>query len=97
MTGVWSLLSSPLYVSSKLAAIWKSLAPENFHEIVPLADRKGIWRRLLATLIRPMVTAEWWQKELDVLEEIAKEVRCYSMYFDKTGAIVDEMVGLARG
>jgi hypothetical protein len=67
------------------------------NEIVPLADRKEIWRRLLATLIRPMVTAEWWQKELDVLEEIVKEVRCYSMYFDKTGAIVDEMVGLARG
>ena len=58
------------------------------NEIVPLTDRKEIWQRLLATLIRPMVTAEWWQKELDVLERIVAEVPCYKMHFDKSGAIV---------
>jgi hypothetical protein len=60
-------------------------------------DRKEIWRRLLATLIKPMVTAEWWQKEMDVLEQIVKEVRCYVMKFDQSGAIVEvlrkEVVG----
>lgn len=49
---------------------------------------------MLATLIKPLVTAEWWQKELDVLEQIVKEVRCISMYFDKSGAIVSELVAL---
>ena len=44
------------------------LQQDTRNEIVPLTDRKEIWQRLLATLIRPMVTAEWWQKELDVLE-----------------------------
>ncbi|MCI0476862.1 MAG: hypothetical protein L0Y55_11485, partial [Anaerolineales bacterium] len=53
------------------------LQQSQYNEIVPLTDRKEIWRRLLATLIRPMVTAEWWQKELDVLAQIVQEVPCY--------------------
>ncbi len=65
--------------------------------ITPLTDRKGIWNRLLATLIRPMVTAEWWQKELEVLERLVNEVPCYTMDFDKSGAIVAELAKLAEG
>jgi hypothetical protein len=49
-----------------------------------LTDRKEIWRRLLATLIKPMVTAEWWQKEMDVLAQIVQEVPCYSRQFVTT-------------
>ena len=67
------------------------------NEIVLLTDRREIWRRLLATLIKPMVTAEWWQKEMDVLEQIVKEVRCYAMRFDQSGAIVSELVKLTKG
>jgi hypothetical protein len=62
-----------------------------------LTDRKEIWRRLLATLIRPMVTAEWWQKELDVLQEIVDEIPCYTMRFDRSGAIVAQLVALTIG
>jgi MoaA/NifB/PqqE/SkfB family radical SAM enzyme len=67
------------------------------NEITPLTDRKEIWRRLLATLIKPMVTAEWWQKELDVLERLINEVPCYTMDFDKSGAIVAKLAKLAEG
>jgi hypothetical protein len=47
-------------------------------------------------LIEPMVTAEWWQKELDVLEQIVKEVMCYTMKFDQSGAIVSELIKLTN-
>ena len=67
------------------------------NEIAPLTNRKEIWKRLLATLIKPMVTVEWWQKELDVLEQIAKGVRCYAMKFDQSGAIVSELAALTTG
>jgi MoaA/NifB/PqqE/SkfB family radical SAM enzyme len=76
------------------AILFLQQAPRN--EITPLINRKEIWQRLLATLIRSMVTAEWWQKELDVLEQIVAEVRCYSMQFDKSGAIVSELVNLIK-
>ncbi len=68
------------------------LKQDKQNKIEPLADRKKIWHNLLATLIRPMVTAEWWQKELDVLERIVNDIPCYTMHFDKTGKIVEEIL-----
>ena len=76
--------------SAPLAAIL-FLKQDKKNKIEPLTDRKKIWHNLLATLIRPMVTAEWWQKELDILERIVNEIPCYTMHFDKTGAIVEEL------
>jgi len=61
------------------------------NEITPLTDRNEVFRRLLATLIRPMVTTEWWQKEIDILERIVAEVPCFLMHFDRSGAIVPEL------
>ena len=66
------------------------------NRIEPLTDRKQIWHKLLATLIRPMVTAEWWEKELDVLEQIVADVPCYTMHFDRSGAIVPHLTALSQ-
>lgn len=66
------------------------------NEIVALTERRDVLRRLLATLIKPMVTADWWHKELDVLERLADGVPCYAMRFDKTGAIVPQVEALVR-
>ncbi len=68
------------------------LKQDRLNKIEALTDRKKIWHNLLATLIRPMVTAEWWQKELDLLERIVQEIPCYTMRFDKSGAIVEELL-----
>jgi len=57
----------------------------------PLTARPEIWRRLLATLIRPLGTADWWQKELDILERLVQETAFYTMHFDQSGAIVPEL------
>jgi molybdenum cofactor biosynthesis enzyme MoaA len=64
--------------------------------IEPLEDRIEVWERLLPRLIKPMVTAEWWHKELDVLAGIVDEIPCYIMRFDKSGAIVPELERLTR-
>ncbi|HWR11153.1 MAG TPA: radical SAM protein [Rectinemataceae bacterium] len=71
------------------------LKQDGENRIVPLSDKKEIWKRLLVTLIRAAVNAEWWQKELDILERIVTEVPCYVMRFDKSGAIVREIEALA--
>lgn len=65
------------------------------NEIVPLTDAKAVWSLLLGTLIKPMVTADWWRKEMDVLERIVGEVPCYTMRFDRSGAIVPRIVALS--
>ena len=64
--------------------------------IVPMTDRRDAWKGLLATLIRSTVTAEWWQKEIDVLEQIIRDVPCYTMHFDRTGGIVPELIKLVN-
>jgi len=95
--GTWSHGDVPdvSSASAPLRAIF-FLEQSTENEIARLDDRKLIWRRLLATLIRPMVTADWWQKEIDVLEGIVDDVPCYTMRFDKSGAIVSELEGLTR-
>lgn len=95
--GTWSHGDVPdvSSASAPLRAIL-FLKKDQVCKIVPLTDRKEIWKRLLATLIRPMVTAQWWQKELDVLERIVKDVPCFIMHFDKSGAIAAELERLTR-
>jgi hypothetical protein len=76
------------------AILFLKQAKEN--RLLPLTDLRLIWRYLLATLIRAAVTAEWWQRELGILERLVSEACCYEMHFDKTGAIVPELEKLTR-
>jgi hypothetical protein len=63
----------------------------NENSITPLTDRKEITRRLLACVIKPFVTADWWNKTLDLIGELSNEAPCYVMRFDKNGEIVGEL------
>ncbi len=90
--GTWSHGDVPLVSSADAplrAICFIEQAQEN--TITHLTDRKEILRRLLACLIRPFLTAEWWEKTLDLLEPMAQQVPCYVMRFDKSGAIVTEI------
>jgi MoaA/NifB/PqqE/SkfB family radical SAM enzyme len=63
----------------------------NENTLTPLTDSREIMRRLLACVIKPFVTADWWHKTLDTGERMAKEVPFYVMRFDKSGEIVGEL------
>lgn len=63
-------------------------------ELVPRTDRKENLTCLLATLIRPMTTAEWWERELDVLTGIVEEIPLYTMRFNRSGEIVKALARL---
>jgi len=57
-------------------------------------DRQEITRRLLACVIKPFVTAEWWEKTVDVVAQLAAEGRFYVMRFDRSGEIVNKLLSL---
>jgi hypothetical protein len=63
----------------------------NENTLTPLIDLKEITRRLLACVIKPFVTADWWEKTLDLIGELAVEAPCYVMRFDKSGEIVGKI------
>ena len=93
--GTWSHGDVPVVSASgaPLRAIW-FIEKAGKNSLMPLTDRREITRRLLACVIKPFVTADWWHKTLDIIETVAQETPCYVMQFDKSGEIVELLRGL---
>jgi hypothetical protein len=62
-----------------------------------LEDRKEIVRRLPFFLIKPVVTADWWEKVLGLVEMMAREVPVYRLRFDRSGGVLDVLRPLWAG
>jgi MoaA/NifB/PqqE/SkfB family radical SAM enzyme len=90
--GTWSHGDVPLVSGNDapLRAIC-FIEQANENSITPLTDRKEITRRLLACVIKPFVTADWWEKTLDLIGKLSNEAPCYVMRFDRRGGIVGEI------
>ncbi|MBI4966374.1 MAG: radical SAM protein [Desulfomonile tiedjei] len=65
------------------------------NRLEPLSKGPAISQRLLACLIKPLGTREWWEQSLQVVEKIVDEVPCYEMHFDQSGKIVAYLKELA--
>ena len=92
--GTWSHGDVPVVSANDAplrAICFIKKADEN--TLTPLTDRREITRRLLACVIKPFVTADWWHKTLEVIEALATEAPCYEMRFDKSGEIVGKIIG----
>jgi hypothetical protein len=57
--------------------------------LMPIDRKQEIIKRLLACLIKPLSTADWWEKMLALVDQTAHEVPCYSLYFTKDGEVID--------
>jgi len=95
--GTWSHGDVPSVsaASAPLRAIlFLRQASEN--RLVRLVECREILGRLLGCLVRPLVTADWWEKNLSLVGTMAREIPCYEMQFDGTGQIVPHLERLAR-
>ncbi len=95
--GTWSHGEVPLVsaASAPLAAIC-FLQKSRQNRLTPLKPGKEAMGRLLSCLIKPVVTAAWWQKMLALGEAIIREVPCYVMESDTSGQIVGQLAALVR-
>jgi hypothetical protein len=95
--GTWSHGEIPLISpsSAPLKAIL-FIKQSNNNRLIPLTDRKEIRHRLLTYIIRPFLTADWWDKSIAIIEDIAEQIPCYEMEFDKSGDIVPILEELAN-
>jgi len=59
------------------------------NRLIPIKDKKQISGKLLAYLIKPFVTAEWWDKTLALIEKISAGIPCYILEFDKSGKVIE--------
>jgi MoaA/NifB/PqqE/SkfB family radical SAM enzyme len=90
--GTWSHGEVPLVsaASAPLSAIFL-LHKSSRNRLRLLSNRQEIIGHLFAGLIKPLVSADWWQKMLALLEVLAREIPCYEMEFDRSGEIVAEL------
>ena len=90
--GTWSHGSVPIVSadSAPLRAIF-FLHKADENRISPVSDTTVAVRGLVPRLIRPLATRDWWQKTLDLVEAIVREIPCYELSFDLSGGIVAEV------
>jgi len=54
----------------------------------PVDDPKAVLADFLPRLVRPLVSADWWERALDLAGRIVHEVPFYNLSFDTSGAVV---------
>lgn len=93
--GTWSHGDVPL-VSSNDAPLGYIFFIEkaNENDITLLTDRSEIAKRLLACVIKPFVTRDWWSKTLELVDHLSTEGSFHVLRFDKTGAILSRLGNL---
>ncbi len=86
--GTWSHGDVPdvSATSAPLRAIlFLEQAKEN--RLVPLPDARERLERVLALLIKPLVSGDWWEQVLAVIAKLVSEVPAYRLRFDRSGRI----------
>jgi len=88
--GSWSHGELPMVspASAPLRAIF-FLEKSQDNLIAPMSDPMERRNRLLGCLIRPVVTPDWWDRTLPLINDAATTIPCYTMRFDKSGKIVE--------
>lgn len=65
------------------------LRQDQENRLIRVDRKQEIIKRLLACLIKPLGTADWWEKMLALVDQMAHEVPCYSLHFTKDGKVID--------
>jgi len=95
--GSWSHgeLSMVSPASAPLRAIF-FLEKSQDNCILPITEQMERRNRMLGCLIRPVVTPDWWERTLPLINDAAGSIPCYTMQFDKSGEIVEIVKDLLR-
>jgi MoaA/NifB/PqqE/SkfB family radical SAM enzyme len=91
--GTWSHgdLADVSAGSAPLSAIL-FLEKADANRLVPVAKGIETARLLAQYVVKSLVTADWWEKILALIENMAQEVPAYRLQFDKTGRMVDTIM-----
>lgn len=74
------------------AIMFLEKADEN--ALIPIVKKVDIMAGLLSHVVKALVTADWWEKTMDLAECIADEIPIYRLRFDRSGKVADLLEGL---
>jgi hypothetical protein len=88
--GTWSHGDVPDVSSeaSPLQAIL-FLKQDRKNRLIPIDRKQVAVGSLLACLIKPFVTAGWWEQMLALVDQMAHKIPCYSLHFTQDGEVID--------
>ena len=78
--------------SAPLRAVF-FLRQSAFNRIDRVGDPRAVLTGFLPRLVRPLVSADWWEQALALAGDIVRDVPFYDLSFDKSGAIVGVLEG----
>jgi len=70
------------------------LEKSNTNQVIPVTDKRHAFERLLACMIRPLETHDWWGNALDFLSGLCRQVPCWNLQFDQTGQAYNLLKGM---
>ena len=90
--GTWSHGDVPV-VSPDSAPLKAILFLEKSSEnaIIPINSPNAIIAKLIACVIKPLETKDWWHKTLTFLETLAQQIPCYTLKFDRNPEIITKL------
>ncbi|MDY6904881.1 MAG: hypothetical protein SWH61_09355 [Thermodesulfobacteriota bacterium] len=90
--GNWSHGTMPVVspASAPLSAIF-FLEKAHDNRIVPVKNKMDSIKIMLACLIKPLASAQWWEQMLTLIQDVVDHTPCYTLRFDKSGAIYEEI------
>ncbi len=62
-----------------------------------IPDRAQVLKRLLPLVVKPLATADWWERTLDALQSLAARIPAYELEFDESGKIVKTLDTMVSG
>ena len=65
------------------------LKQNRINRLIAIDHKQEIIKRLLACVIRPLGTADWWQSMLALVDRMAWDIPCYYLHFNKDGGVTD--------
>ena len=88
--GTWSPgdLADISAASAPLSAIL-FLEKANANRLIPMTRGIETARLLAQYLVKSLVTADWWEKILALIENMAQDVPAYRLQFDRSGRMKD--------
>jgi len=87
--GTWSHGDLPIVSpSSAPLKMIMFLKKSDRNSLELIEDRFEVARLLLDCVIKPLLTVDWWEKVLSIIDDIVKAAPAYYLHFDRSGEVV---------
>ena len=93
--GNWSHGTLPIVSASSAwlnAIFFLNQSEENI--IQPVNKTMEKVKTLISCMVKPLNNDKWWNSSLNLIEDIAKSVPCYNLFFNKNGRIYEKIMAL---